>query len=210
MLLENLSVKIKEGINCFITKDGYVYKLINGKEIIITPFMDRTKKIYVKIESEKYLLVNLMVKYFDIEHRAKDKFFYKKTKENYIPLCNITIIKHNIKDDLKKKESLLLLWKCNIKASSANARSKDFISGYDVLRVLDMYQFKCVYCASGISYSLWHLDHFTPISRGGLNKIENLVPTCHRCNTMKNDLDGHEFYKMCIKISESYLWKPIK
>jgi hypothetical protein len=39
----------------------------------------------------------------------------------------------------------------------------------------------CYYCGSGADG--W--DHVIPPSRGGSHKVENLVPACTRCNTMK-------------------------
>src|SRR5688572_12510223 len=37
------------------------------------------------------------------------------------------------------------------------------------------------------------VDHKMPISRGGLDEIENLVTACKRCNTQKNNLTIEEY-----------------
>ena len=42
---------------------------------------------------------------------------------------------------------------------------------------------KCIYC--GGSYE--HLDHFTPLSREGKNNLDNLFPSCARCNVSKGN-----------------------
>ncbi|KPC89921.1 hypothetical protein ADL27_38570 [Streptomyces sp. NRRL F-6602] len=43
----------------------------------------------------------------------------------------------------------------------------------------------CVYC--GGPYE--HIDHVTPLSRGGEHSIDNLVPACGECNLQKSDAD---------------------
>jgi len=42
-------------------------------------------------------------------------------------------------------------------------------------------------------YSFPVLDHLTPSSRGGGNKIDNLVLSCDMCNMRKNDKTEPEF-----------------
>ena len=49
---------------------------------------------------------------------------------------------------------------------------------------------RCAYCgASG----LLHADHRIPVSRGGTNTIENIVPACARCNLRKHVMTEAEF-----------------
>lgn len=33
----------------------------------------------------------------------------------------------------------------------------------------------------------WHIDHVTPVSKGGTYDLENLVPSCSTCNFKKGD-----------------------
>lgn len=42
--------------------------------------------------------------------------------------------------------------------------------------------FGCVYCGGPFE----HLDHATPLAKGGRHDLSNLVPACARCNTQKN------------------------
>lgn len=42
----------------------------------------------------------------------------------------------------------------------------------------------CAYCLDPAK----HFDHVVPLSRGGPHTIENLVPSCVRCNTTKNNI----------------------
>lgn len=43
----------------------------------------------------------------------------------------------------------------------------------------------CVYCGNELDD--YHVDHITPLSKGGSNNLENLALTCPRCNLRKND-----------------------
>lgn len=52
---------------------------------------------------------------------------------------------------------------------------------------------RCYYCRGyGLKLTI---DHFMPISRGGLHSIENLVMACRSCNSHKKDKDPHEFMR---------------
>lgn len=51
---------------------------------------------------------------------------------------------------------------------------------------------KCVYCGSLLNWNT-HLDHKTPIKRGGMNDIGNLQWLCATCN-MKKSISTHEEY----------------
>jgi 5-methylcytosine-specific restriction endonuclease McrA len=65
----------------------------------------------------------------------------------------------------------------------------------------------CVYC--GFNYRLMNgvnmgacgslsVDHLIPVSKGGSNKLSNLVTACSRCNNQKNDRQEDAF--------ESFFW----
>jgi 5-methylcytosine-specific restriction endonuclease McrA len=57
---------------------------------------------------------------------------------------------------------------------------------------------KCFYCGSqtipfGSFKASFSVDHLWPRIRGGGDNIENLVPSCHRCNSQKNDTNLNEW-----------------
>ena len=54
--------------------------------------------------------------------------------------------------------------------------------------------YRCVYCGSTVKKDLT-IDHVIPSSKGGLNKWENLVTACKRCNNEKSDLTLEEYGK---------------
>lgn len=47
----------------------------------------------------------------------------------------------------------------------------------------------CFYCQTEVAFEEATLDHFVPISRGGLTKTLNLVMACEDCNVAKSDFD---------------------
>ncbi len=60
---------------------------------------------------------------------------------------------------------------------------------------------RCIYCGEVLKFSgnykrgepLLTIDHVVPRSKGGSNDIENLVPSCNRCNSNKSDLNSEDF-----------------
>ena len=67
------------------------------------------------------------------------------------------------------------------------------LKGYETrLYVLERDNYKCVYCGS----NEWlEIDHIIPKSKGGTNRVSNLVCACHRCNQSKDNKTVQEFLK---------------
>jgi len=59
----------------------------------------------------------------------------------------------------------------------------------------------CVYCKADVEDSGWHLEHFTPLSKGGTNTVDNLGVSCPTCNTSK----GVKAYADVDRLNEDYL-----
>lgn len=55
-----------------------------------------------------------------------------------------------------------------------------------------IFEFTCAYCGTG-TYDGLGIDHVIPVSRGGANVIENVVPCCRSCNSKKGDDDLETF-----------------
>jgi 5-methylcytosine-specific restriction endonuclease McrA len=61
----------------------------------------------------------------------------------------------------------------------------------------------CFYCGKKLDYDIseveelsrsgFHVDHVIPLSRGGTYEIDNLVPSCFRCNKEKGDKTPEEW-----------------
>lgn len=63
----------------------------------------------------------------------------------------------------------------------------------------------CHYCTRPWRRDL-HQDHMTPISRGGSDAIDNLVPTCGDCNCTKSTMTAAEFVEWAARTG--YFEKP--
>ena len=84
------------------------------------------------------------------------------------------------------------------RANNLNANAKRYygqagrVRGIELERLLDQYQYKCAYCGKDIS-AHYEFDHIIPQSRGGENTIENIAPTCSKCNGSKGNLTMDEW-----------------
>ena len=47
-----------------------------------------------------------------------------------------------------------------------------------------IYNYRCVYCKKK---TILEKDHIIPLSKGGSNNIDNIVPACKHCNSGKNN-----------------------
>lgn len=57
--------------------------------------------------------------------------------------------------------------------------------------LLEKFGRHCVYCGRG--ETAFEIDHVVPRSRGGTNRVSNLVLSCHACNSVKGDRTAAEF-----------------
>jgi 5-methylcytosine-specific restriction endonuclease McrA len=60
--------------------------------------------------------------------------------------------------------------------------------------VYDKSSGKCHYCAISLERDgTWHVEHMTPVSRGGSSEMDNLVASCVPCNVSKGTKTASEF-----------------
>jgi 5-methylcytosine-specific restriction endonuclease McrA len=59
-------------------------------------------------------------------------------------------------------------------------------------RMLEAQGHSCYYCDVPL-FGVYHVDHMTPISRGGSNWPENLCIACPTCNISKGAKTAEEF-----------------
>jgi 5-methylcytosine-specific restriction endonuclease McrA len=59
--------------------------------------------------------------------------------------------------------------------------------------ILHAYGYRCAYCRGDNRGRTFHREHVIPASRGGAYTAENIVPSCHSCNSRKNNKTGDEF-----------------
>jgi 5-methylcytosine-specific restriction endonuclease McrA len=51
----------------------------------------------------------------------------------------------------------------------------------------------CQYCQESVAVEYMHIDHQTPLSRGGEHSYDNCVTSCASCNLHKSDKTAEEF-----------------
>lgn len=56
-------------------------------------------------------------------------------------------------------------------------------------KVFEKYGKKCHYCGCELTIDKMVCDHYKPLSKGGSNKLNNLVSACQRCNVIKSDTE---------------------
>ncbi len=78
---------------------------------------------------------------------------------------------------------------CARRASSVRRRGREVgaVGSYtwmDVARLVRKFRGCCAYCGD---HTDLEPDHVIPLSRGGLNSVSNLLPSCSPCNSSKHD-----------------------
>ena len=67
-----------------------------------------------------------------------------------------------------------------------------FFDGNDIVALQAAQTELCIYCRSTLKNG-YHIDHITPLSRGGNNNPTNLQLLCAHCNLSKKDKTHEEF-----------------
>jgi len=66
------------------------------------------------------------------------------------------------------------------------------LQGYNIRQyLLEKWHYRCVYCKK--KNVPLEIEHMTPKSRGGSNRVVNLTISCHDCNQKKGDMTVEEF-----------------
>lgn len=55
---------------------------------------------------------------------------------------------------------------------------------------------KCYWCECSLNKKDIHIDHYIPLSKGGLHDMSNLVVTCKKCNLVKYNKSPLEFARI--------------
>lgn len=79
------------------------------------------------------------------------------------------------------------------KGNAYRARARDAkgqFTSAEWFALVQSYEGKCAYC--GVVAPL-EVDHRVPLSRGGTNSIDNVLPACRSCNGAKHRLTEAEF-----------------
>src|SRR5208283_587336 len=129
--------------------------------------------------------------------RASRRRFHHRHKGE----INQTLRKDRIENPAKYHEREARRWRehkeartlQNFKARAKRYGVKLYCTQIQWLNLLKAFDFKCFYCHAELSKKTRTLDHKIPLSRGGSNEPENLVPCCRTCNSRKHNMTAEEF-----------------
>jgi len=137
------------------------------------------------------------VKEWRLENPEYHKEYYQENTEaikesnKKYRLENLEAIKEYNKEWAKENPD-------KVAACGARRRARKLAAGVfevtssDLERLYARQQGECAYCSSPLTAEK-HLDHVTPLSRGGRHSIGNLVWACPSCNLRKSAKSAYEF-----------------
>jgi 5-methylcytosine-specific restriction endonuclease McrA len=114
----------------------------------------------------------------------KNKYILNKNKIN---LKNQEYYTNNKKSVLEKQK----VWRSkNLQSILLRNRARRIklskylrISQKEINNLIARYNYCCYYCRKNLVKM--HMDHYIPLSKGGDHIIENIVPSCNKCNLSK-------------------------
>lgn len=132
-----------------------------------------------------------------LQQRARRRRYYWKNRERinkkrrHKRLQNPEFYKHLERRRYRKHRIRRIVSQRNIQARRAGAKGQ--ITPEQWRRLLRRHRFLCFYCGAKLVPANRTLDHKLPLSRGGTNTIDNVVPACRPCNQRKMSLTAREF-----------------
>lgn len=160
------------------------------KQTLVQKEYYHKNKLFIGIKRREYYLKN--------EKKRKEyaKNYYQENKERCMYLAKLYV--ENNRDKLNeyfRKRRLSPIGRAN-EINQRNKRRTATKQG-DVTskQLLDLQNNAkiCYWCGVSLKKVKTHIDHYTPISKGGKHTISNLVVSCAFCNISKNDKDPIKF-----------------
>jgi len=170
-------------------KDGYIHQC----------------KSCVLIRRKKFYKENLET------FREKRKKEYKKNRDKYIRDAVSWGKRNKDKRKISKKrwasKNVVKISVINRNLSAKKQGAIGFYTVEEYISKLNLYNNKCGYCLEREPYTV---DHIIPISKGGNNYIENIMPSCLQCNGQKRDYLLEEWFLLpnCYNKNKHLLDKP--
>jgi 5-methylcytosine-specific restriction endonuclease McrA len=134
-------------------------------------------------------------------NKDRIKEYYLQDKENYIkkatgwnknnPERRKEICKNDYKNNLER-----FIFHCKKRRARLHGLS-EFHTKTDIDELYEEQEGHCFYC--GTILNNYHVDHKTPLSRGGSDTKENLCLACPNCNWIKNSKTEEEFYMYLLR-----------
>lgn len=186
--------RLKNPPNVFMNMDnGEIFYSRDGRDY---PIKTKVNDNRLLAHHNGYTLdiLKIVLEALGVFLNGTERMSYKVSRLGYISPKSVKIVR------APEGDGEMFKWKCDIKASGSNGRFKDKLSKDAIYQVLQISEFRCVYCRRELDPNKWHLDHYLPKARGGKNTIDNICPSCSDCNMMKGALMPATFVKNCYTI----------
>jgi len=116
------------------------------------------------------------------ERLKRQRMYYENNKESFVKKNKEYRQSHPDEILLRNRQREKLL------------NSFPIIKQSEINNLLNEHNHKCFYCGINIKRGInLHLDHKTPLSRGGEHTISNLAPACITCNLRKRTKTAEQF-----------------
>ena len=131
------------------------------------------------------------------EDCLKKDYEYRKANKQVTMQHNKIYYQEN-KDSIKERSRLYrntLSGKVSKKNDNHKRRvqnNKGDVTTQQLLELQQSYK-SCYWCETSLKNVKVNIDHYIPLSKGGLHTLSNLVVSCSSCNMKKNAKDPHIF-----------------
>jgi 5-methylcytosine-specific restriction endonuclease McrA len=133
---------------------------------------------------------------FRKEHPEYRSEHYKKNKEKILKQNkkwreeNPEHFKEIQKKWHKTEKGKAMIQRGNSKRQARIKKIINTLTSKEWLDILEKYNYRCFYCDAEFEIeNMPTRDHIIPISKGGNNIKENVIPACKSCNSSKQDKD---------------------
>ena len=137
-------------------------------------------------------------KQYYIDHKKEMKKYFKQhridhseERKEYNTQWNLNHLeqrKKYCKKYRKTPEGKAAIQRGNIKRRERERNIVNTLTAKEWEDILEQYDYRCAYCGVEFNCELFpHKDHVIPISKGGDNVKENVVPSCQSCNSKKSN-----------------------
>ena len=154
-------------------------------------------------------------KKYQQEHKEKIAEFQKKYREIHSEYLNEYHSVYNkkysqlnpgktlmrVKKYQKTEKGKACMQRANTKRRIRGAEIINTLTSREWLNILEQFKHKCAYC--GVIFSDDNSptkDHIFPISAGGENNKDNVVPACMSCNAKKNNMLDEKLIQLILRV----------
>ena len=138
-------------------------------------------------------------------HRLRELGYYHDPEKKEVKLNRVRV--YGRRPEVKKRHhEYLSVWRRNNPENVARSHHKyrAMIAGnggcYTIEEINNLFieqEYRCFYCNKPFFDNTlaaeYHVEHKTPVSRGGSSDISNIAIACPKCNHSKRDKTAEEF-----------------